>query len=293
MKFAAWQVALLVACVIVIGIIDWLTGPDVGFSLFYLAPITWAAWYEDRTTALALALLAAAFWLGADAAWHGINPVTLWNSFTRLGIYVAIAWLLARVRFDQRRLQDLNQLLQQKLEEEQQLARTDSLTGLPNRRMFVDELRRAVARSRRAGSPLAVALLDLEHLPQLNERLGRAAGDTLLRRVADVLSRYVRENDVAARLGGDEFGLLLDHSTEATARTTLERLLKQIEGVVGEVSSVAIGISIGAACFDRPPEMVEAALDHADAAMYCAKAKGPHEIYVVHFPAGEVSTSRS
>jgi diguanylate cyclase (GGDEF)-like protein len=281
------QAALLAICIAVIGVIDYLTGPDIGLSLFYLLPIVWAAWYMDAATSIGLAVLASGFWMGAEVMWRGLNGVSVWNGFTRLGIYIAMAWAIARVRDDQRDLQALNTRLQQSLEHEQQLARTDSLSGLPNRRLFVDELRRAIARCRRGGTPLAVAFLDLEHLKQLNDRLGHAAGDAVIKQVAEVLNHHVRGNDVAARLGGDEFGVLLDECNEANARKSMERVLDQLRAVLaGSDAPVPLGVSIGVACFDTPPQAAQSVIDHADAAMYCAKGKGTHEIYVVHFPAG-------
>jgi len=284
MTSRAAPIALLVVAVAVIGAIDYASGPDIGFSLFYLVPIVWSAWRLTGAVAIGLAVLAAVFWLAADMLWHGLDAVVLWNAFTRLGIYIVIAWLTARVRTDQLQLRELNRKLQELLEQEQQLARTDALTELPNRRLFIDELRRAGARSHRTRAPLAVAFIDFEHLKQLNERLGHAAGDALLKRVAAVLAKHVRGNDVAARLGGDEFGILLDQCTEETARTTTERLLEQIVNALGAESSV--GVNIGVACFDEPPSVAESMLDHADAAMFCAKAKGPRQIYIVHLPGG-------
>jgi diguanylate cyclase (GGDEF)-like protein len=286
MKSPVTQTVLLAVCVAVIGVIDYQSGPDIGFSLFYLAPIVWSAWYMDGATAIGLAVLASGFWIGADVMWHGFNGISAWNGFTRLGIYIGMAWSVAHLRHDRRDLQALNARLQHLLEQEQQLARTDSLTGLPNRRLFVDELRRAIARSRRNGAPLAVAFLDLEHLKQLNDRHGHAAGDAVIGRVADVLGRHVRGNDMAARLGGDEFGVLLDACTQDTARSTMERLLEQLRAMLIETSPVTIGVSIGVACFDAPPQAAETIIDHADAAMYCAKGKGAHEIYIAHYPAG-------
>jgi diguanylate cyclase (GGDEF)-like protein len=282
---APGQAALLAACVLIIGALDHATGPDIGFSLFYLAPIAWGAWRLDARSAGSLAVLASLSWLASDIAWRGVGAVPIWNGLTRLGIYGGTAWLIARVRADQRQLRALNDRLQALLAEEQQLARTDALTGLPNRRLLVDELRRAIKRSRRLRSPLAVAFLDLEHLERLNERLGHAAGDEVLRRVAEVLARQVRGSDVAARFGGDEFAVLLDRCSEGSARIAAERLLEQVQNSLAETSGGAVAVSIGVACFDTPPDAPEVVLDHADAAMYCAKSRGTNQIYVVHYPA--------
>src|SRR5688500_3629402 len=124
----------MAACVVIIGIVAYLTGSNVGFSLFSLAPIVWCAWHVDRPTSLALVVLASGFWLGAEVAWRGINVISLWNVFTRLGIYLAMAWLTHRLRTEQRQLRDINVKLQAMLDDEQLLARTDALTTLPIRR---------------------------------------------------------------------------------------------------------------------------------------------------------------
>ena len=272
--------ALLVACVAVIGIIDYLTGPDVGFSLFYLAPIVWSAWHIGRTTCLILVAFSSAFWLGAEVAWRGVNPVSLWNGFTRIGIYLSMAWLTSRLRVEQQHLHETNAKLQAMLDHEQLLARTDALTGLPNRRLFVDELRRATARSHRAKTPIAVAYFDLDSFKPFNDRHGRLAGDAVLRSVGDVLTSHMAGNGVAARIGGDEFALLLERCTTHTADHIVRRVMQDLKLVVGPLTKEAVGVNVGVACFERPPLSPDAIIDHADAAMFCAKAQGSNGIYV-------------
>src|SRR5438034_8416734 len=135
---------LLAAALISLGVLDYLTGPDIGFSLFYLVPIAWGSWYCSRPVGFSLALLATACWMGADLSWHGVNAVSIWNGFVRFGIYVSIAWLTSRVRHDSDELHRVNDQLRALLNEEQQVSRTDVLTGLPNRRMFLEALRSAI-----------------------------------------------------------------------------------------------------------------------------------------------------
>jgi diguanylate cyclase (GGDEF)-like protein len=282
---ATTRTALLAALVSGIGVMDYFSGPDVGFSLLYLAPIAWSAWQGDRSASLALALLASALWLIADIAWHGLNVVSAWNGFTRFSIYMSIAWLTSRVWTDQQQLRALNARLQELLEHEQQLARTDALTALPNRRLFVDELRRAAARSHRAKTPLAVAYLDLDRFKAFNDRSGHLAGDAVLKAVGKVLAGHVRGNDLAARLGGDEFGVLLDNCTEQTARITGTRLLDELKTTLADLTKGEVGMSIGVACFDGPPLSPETVIDHADAAMYCAKGQGTNGLFVTHLSA--------
>jgi diguanylate cyclase (GGDEF)-like protein len=284
---------LLAAGVAAIGAVDYLSGPAIGFSLFYLVPIVIAGWERGKALGIALALLAAAFWTVADVAWVGVTLVSIWNGFTRLGIYVSMAWLTARVRDDQRELHALNARLQQHLEHEQQLARTDSLTSLPNRRLFLDELRRATARIHRSGKPVAVAYMDLDGFKTFNDRMGHAAGDVVLRRVAKVLAGQVRGTDVAARLGGAQFGILLDRCTEDNARTTSIRLVDQLTAALKEVAATDVGVCVGVACFEGDSFAPEAMIDHADAAMYCAKGQGVNRIYVTRLASAGVSSTKT
>jgi diguanylate cyclase (GGDEF)-like protein len=284
---------LLAGCVVLIGIGDYLTGPDVGFSLFYLAPIVWSAWYIDRGTSLALVALASTFWLGAEIAWRGVNVISFWNGFTRIGIYLGMAWLTGRLRDEQRQLHEINAKLQAMLDHERLLARTDALTTLPNRRLFVDELKRASARSHRTNAPLAVAYLDLDAFKTFNDRHGRLAGDAVLRAIADVFMTYKTADSVAARLGGDEFGLLLEQCTQPAADSIARRLFQELTIVVGNLTKNTVGVNLGVACFERPPLSPEAVIDNADAAMFCAKAQGQNGLYVTHIIADPVTqTSR-
>src|SRR5262249_48733125 len=137
------RAALLVLSVVVLGALDYLTGPDFGFSLFYLIPVAYAAWRMRGSLAVSLAVLSAVAWFSADTPYHGIVATSIWNSFTRLAMYVSIAWLMSRVRRDRQELTSLNRRLEGLLEAEQELSRTDALTGLANGRLFDDALRRA------------------------------------------------------------------------------------------------------------------------------------------------------
>jgi diguanylate cyclase (GGDEF)-like protein len=196
-----------------------------------------------------------------------------------------MAWLIARVREDARELRALNSRLQELLQHEQHLARTDPLTGLPNRRLFIDELRRATARMHRAGKPVAVTYIDLDGFKTFNDRMGHGAGDVVLRRVAEILAGQVRGTDVAARLGGAQFGVLLDQCTEENARITMTRLIDQVAATLREAASSDVTVATGVACFDDDSFTPEAMIDHADAAMYCAKGQGRNRIYVTRLGA--------
>lgn len=270
---------LLILSIPLLGFADHASGPDFGFSLLYLMPVAILAWRSDARLAVAAAVLAAGCWLGADAAYRGFTPVTLWNALTRLAMYVALAGLTGRVRLDRERVAALNERLSRLLEQEQRLARTDPLTGLANSRAFREALDKGLARSRRDGSPLAVACIDLDNFKRLNDTLGHAGGDRALRAAAETLSRVARAADVSARIGGDEFAVLLHDCDEAGARAVAERVLKEVQDVLRQAGT-GVGASVGVACFREAPENADAALGAADRALYQAKRQGKGQIVV-------------
>lgn len=160
--------------------------------------------------------------------------------------------------------------LEKKLE---QMARYDQLTGLANRGLFMDHLRTALARAERADWRVAVIYLDLNGFKPVNDTLGHAAGDLLLKKFAGVLAEIVRDSDVAARLGGDEFAILADNIGQDDDYLKLvERLrerLKKPFDIGGK--SFAIGASIGIACYPDHAAAADDLVTAADTAMYAAK----------------------
>lgn len=167
-------------------------------------------------------------------------------------------------------------LAQQRLEE---AALHDTLTQLPNRRLFSDRLGQAVAASARESEPVGVLYLDLDGFKKVNDTYGHAVGDELLRHVSSRLRSTVRPGDTAARLGGDEFALLCPHIDTGGLLQVAERVVENLSRPV-ELSSgltVRVGASVGAAQ-SRPAQSPEELVREADAAMYAAKRSGPGEI---------------
>jgi diguanylate cyclase (GGDEF)-like protein len=162
--------------------------------------------------------------------------------------------------------------MQERVAELEQLADTDTLTPLPNRRRFVRELERVVALASRHGTPAALLYIDIDSLKAINDEHGHGVGDAALVHVATLLAGLVRSSDLAARIGGDEFALILDHLDHNSAIEAAERIARVIAESRLEVDgkAVALEASIGTAMI-LPGDSAEDAMKRADRNMYLAK----------------------
>jgi diguanylate cyclase (GGDEF)-like protein/PAS domain S-box-containing protein len=152
----------------------------------------------------------------------------------------------------------------------------DALTGLPNRALFLDRLRIALALAERNGTELAVLFLDLDDMKIINDTLGHATGDDLLRMLGDRLETTLRRGDTVARVGGDEFLLLLaqihgERDAESVASKIHERLT---EPFLVEDDEMLVTTSIGVAVYPADGDTAEALIRSADGAMYRIKERG-------------------
>lgn len=168
---------------------------------------------------------------------------------------------------------------EEKLQEQAELiesqaveVRTDMLTRLANRRGFDDEMARRHAEFRRHGTPVSVVVVDLDHFKTLNDTHGHQAGDEVLRGVAGVFRRILREVDLAARCGGDEFAIILPHTVVEDACTVAERVREAIEQACFrfEGKYLSVTASLGVAQL-RPSERPSPLLRRADEALYASK----------------------
>jgi diguanylate cyclase (GGDEF)-like protein len=204
--------------------------------------------------------------LGLDSG-SRFNPAAAWLA---VGCVVAA---LARVAITFREVRAFNEVKEQ--------ARTDDLTGLPNRRALLEEAH-AVLATASARRPAALLLLDLDGFKEVNDSLGHHAGDQLLRQVGPRLRGALRSSDVLARLGGDEFAVLLRDAGLDQAQELAERLRELVlQPFSVEDIRLHVGVSIGVATAPVPAATVQELLRCADIAMYAAKSgrEGVH-VYV-------------
>jgi diguanylate cyclase (GGDEF)-like protein/PAS domain S-box-containing protein len=161
----------------------------------------------------------------------------------------------------------------------QRMALTDELTGLDNRRAFLQESSRELTRARRSGTPFSLAILDVDHFKQVNDRFGHDTGDQVLRDIARVVRRALRESDFVARIGGEEFAILMPEVHADVARSRLEGVLSAIRGacaVGGDPVTASIGMVHSTAL--APDASYEQLYQRADEALYRAKAEGRNRI---------------
>lgn len=268
-RWAAWSICL--AVILVLGLIRKATDAEFAFASLALVPVLFTAWISGKWGGLLTAALAAGMWAVGDIA-SDRQFEALWipwaNAITRLVTYSLVALLAAKVRFH--------------FEQEHECATRDALTGVLNRRAFLDAGISELERSERYSHSLAVIFLDLDNFKQLNDTKGHEAGDAALQATAQALVRALRIGDRVARLGGDEFAVLLpeigyDEAVEAGSKLSLVVIgaLRNFPPVTG---------SIGVAWFgevDRTfPEMLRA----ADELMYEVKEQGKANMRSRRFP---------
>jgi len=165
-----------------------------------------------------------------------------------------------------------------------EMATTDALTGLPNRRTFMGRLEEEYARIRRFDTQqAAVLMLDLDYFKRINDTHGHAAGDEVLRQVARLISGETRRVDMCSRLGGEEFSILLAGAAQDAAREFAERLRAKIAAaaIVYEGKMMSVTASIGIAAMKSTDDSADAALLRADGALYHAKDFGRNQVKVV------------
>jgi diguanylate cyclase (GGDEF)-like protein len=254
-----------------IGLLDELTGVELSFSVFYLIPVLFAGVFISRTTGRVTALAGAAVWGYLEvvervysAAW-----IPAWNTAVRLMFFLAINELVHVARAAHSR--------------EREFSRSDSLTGIANRRVFAERVDQEIAQSKRDGRPFTIVYADLDRFKQVNDAFGHSEGDALLRVVADTINRDLRTIDLVARLGGDEFGLLLTGTGADGAHATLARIAESLGRETGE--RWGVGATFGAVTFVEPPGSVDLAVRIADDLMYRGKSRERGTIMHMTWPA--------
>ncbi|MFI5182362.1 MAG: diguanylate cyclase domain-containing protein [Thermoanaerobaculia bacterium] len=258
-----WPAGLVLSgslvALLVIGFADFLTPAQVSLAVFNVVPVFVATMRFGRRAGLPLATMSALSWFESEVfhrAARGLPTLLVWDLASRLIFFGVIAELACQLR--------------EALELARHEGRTDSLTGLLNRRAFFEQAESALHRSWERFEHLAVAYVDIDDFKTVNDTLGHETGDSLLRALGHALRSSARSGDLVARLGGDEFAVLLPSTGLAETRAVackLETLIAETLASTGISAGASIGISV---LSDEIPN-VDALLHAADAAMFHAK----------------------
>jgi diguanylate cyclase (GGDEF)-like protein len=263
--------ALLGICILSVGLlgaVDYATGYELSLRILYVAPLAAATWYVGRRSGLTMAALSAGTWFATDwSSGHRYSHTLfhVWNASIGFSFFVVIAYLVSALR-DHLRL-------------EHRLARLDPLTSAGNGRAFAETAHTVLELARRHGHTTVVGLIDLDNFKRVNDEIGHAGGDRVLKAVVETLQHTVRSSDLVARLGGDEFVLLLPQTSRAGA----ERVFAKVQRRLSELANTRrwpITHSVGVAVFRVPPASPDEALRVADHLMYQVKTMGKNAMLI-------------
>ena len=251
--------------VLLISVVDYFVIIDISLSILYMLPIAFVSWYATKRFSILLVLISTNSWFIAELAAksHVLSSILIWNTLVRLVVFSTIAYLLSD--------------LKSAYEREKNLAQSDVLTGIVNRRFFWEILQLEYQRSLRYDLCFTLAYLDLDNFKQINDRFGHQTGDKLLKIVAQTMQKHIRQIDTAARLGGDEFVILLPETNYAKGTIVLKRLQNNITKAIASYSP-PISLSIGAITFVDLPDTVDKTINDVDSLMYRVKNEGKNGI---------------
>lgn len=277
-----WQLALHGLVLLgLVAILDHVTPPEISLSIFYLFPIMFVAWYVGKRAGYSMCAIAAFAMIFVDytsGQWSIHQQwISFWNAGVRSGVFTLVVTLIVNLKAS--------------LRLEQTLARMDTLTGVRSSFAFKEELKMFVKSSVRHKQTLTLGYIDLDGFKSVNDTMGHAAGDLVLKAVGTALSDSVRGSDLVGRLGGDEFAVLLPNTGISSAKIFFDRLHGQLLEKM-KIGDWPVGFSIGVAVFpEGPPDGIDI-LSCADTLMYRVKNKGKNSVIYEEFTRAETDVQQ-
>lgn len=261
------------ALVLFLGWLDKITG-DYSLIVFYLIPVSLAAWFVGKQSGLLFCLVASLVQIVIDESFRlplsSQSVLHYWNELIEFLFLIIMSLLFSALR--------------KNLENEKELARRDPLTDTLNRRSFFDLAEHEINRLQRYSLPLTVAYIDIDNFKVVNDQLGHQVGDTLLLAVVSAIRSNIRGSDIMARFGGDEFVILLPDTPGDAALKLLTKIHENLDLVMAH-HCWPVSFSIGAVTYLDVPSAVDEVIRHADELMYTVKHSGKNKL--LHAEIGE------
>jgi len=265
----AWSIAIAAAAATLFVLVDELAQFQINLTPFYLLSILVVGWTCGFGYAMtfAFAITGAIVALSLHFVPHALSSEFFYMDLTsNLFTFGLVGFFISRLR--------------NMLAHETKTARTDALTGIANRAMFYGVLGSELERHRRYGRPFSVVFIDVDDFKLINDGPGgHAAGDDVLRGVANTLSDTVRASDLPARVGGDEFVIFLPETGATNTRLVTDKVhlrLRELPSIHGRQPT----FSIGAAVFNNAPPSVDVIVSTADKLMYTVKRTGKDRVHL-------------
>ncbi len=252
--------------VLLVGILNHIAGPQLFYDTFYLIPIVLVTWFIGKWFGFIFSILSALVWmivcLASGITYFGSDNL-YWTGVGRLCSFFILTVILSA--------------LKNILKQEKEFSRIDFLTGLQNRRAFIELLSMEIDRARRYEHPFTLVYLDLDNFKTVNDSFGHKTGDMILRSVTRTIQENIRETDTVARLGGDEFGILMPETGRNVAEAIISRV-RNINLKITQRYGWPVTLSIGVVIFKRAPSTADETLQISDQLMYKAKNTGKNSI---------------
>ncbi len=252
--------------VLLVGVLNHLAGPEHSSPGLYLVTILLVTWFTERWIGFILSVLGALTWLIVDltsGATYSYLDLPYWNGIKRLSSFLILTIIVS--------------MLKDTLTQEKEISRIDFLTGIRNRRYFIELVNMEINRAHRYERPITMVCLDLDNFKVVNDCFGHITGDFLLRLVAHTILENIRVTDTVARLGGDEFGILMPETGRDVAEVMMQRI-QEINLEIMRKHGWPVTLSIGVVTFTSPPSTVDDVLKISDRLMYAAKENGKNSI---------------
>jgi len=247
-------------------IIGYFTGADLSFLLFYLISIYFFVWFTTRRLGVIASVICAGVWVAENVIYktqiYSAN-ISYLNMSIELVFFFLVTYLLC--------------VLKEAMDINEELSRTDALTGAMNRGAFYDIAGREVARLGRYMRPFTAAYVDIDNFKVINYRFGHNLGDKLLCCVADTMRKNLRKMDLVARFGGDEFTILLPETGAEAAQVVLSRIRNVLLNIM-EKNEWPVTFTFGTVTFLKAPSSVEEMIKKVSSVMYNGKDSGMNTI---------------